>query len=138
MKRMLNKPHMFFWGLIPIILLIGMFEVYNSVDDFLDINIHDTYFVIDRFHLLGFMIFLFILLGLGYWGTYLNKRKLITGITFLHVILNFIALLSFVSSFFLSFEDVNMILTVGFLVFVLAQLLYPINILSALIREKND
>ncbi|MCF2876216.1 MULTISPECIES: hypothetical protein [unclassified Tenacibaculum] len=152
MRKLLIRPHVFFWGVIPIILLAGMYRVNDSIEGFLDINVHDTYFVVDRLHLLGFMVFLFVLLGLGYWGAYVNKRKLINGITFLHILLTFISLISFLiilffptkneiisnNAMFDSLEIANIVLTFSFLLFLIGQLFYPINILSALIRKKND
>ena len=57
------KPHFFLWLSIPLILLIG-FNDHETID----INIHDTYFVITGWHLAVLISFLFAVQGLVYWG----------------------------------------------------------------------
>ncbi|MEE9407780.1 MAG: hypothetical protein V3V28_06880 [Polaribacter sp.] len=43
MRRIIAKPHLFFFGLIPVLIFIALFYGEKSID----INIHDTYFVSD-------------------------------------------------------------------------------------------
>lgn len=83
------KIYNLFWLIGLVILMIGL--VQNRIEDTtLDINIHDTYFVISHFYVALFLSLAYYLTGLGYWIVQkAMKRKLINVLTIIHsVILN--------------------------------------------------
>lgn len=57
------KIHYLFWLVSLIILLIGLYDM----DGTLDINIHDTYFVISRFDIAVILSIVYFIYGFGYW-----------------------------------------------------------------------
>ncbi len=148
MKKLIKKPHIFFITMIPFVLLLGLLKGNET----LDINIHDTYFVFHGFHLTVLISFIFALIGLGYWLVFKTKRKFYDWITLLHILLSLLGVLSCLGMFFIPryysiyndqfvfslLGDIEVILTLGVLIFFPIQLLYPINIFLALIRKKND
>ncbi|QDO92496.1 hypothetical protein FNB79_00325 [Formosa sediminum] len=72
MKNLINKPHLIFLLAIPIIMLIGIL----SGDAVLDINVHDTYYVISHFHIATLISILFGIIEIGYWIMNKANRKL--------------------------------------------------------------
>lgn len=72
MNRLIEKPHQIFFSEIPIVLLIG----YIKKDAALDINVHDTYYVIAYSHLAILISILFGIIGFGYWIIIKANRKL--------------------------------------------------------------
>jgi cytochrome c oxidase subunit 1 len=60
MKFLINKPHLIFLLSIPIIMLIGIL----SGDTALDINVHDTYYIIAYLHIAILISILFGIIGL--------------------------------------------------------------------------
>ncbi len=148
MKKLINKPHIFFIIMIPFVLLLGLLKG----DETLDINIHDTYFVFYGFHLTVLISFIFALISLGYWLVFKTKRKFYDWIILLHILLSLLGVLSCLGMFFIPryytihdnqfvfilLGDLEIVLTLGILIFFPIQLLYPINIFLALIRRKND
>ena len=113
MTKVTKTPHIVFWILIPIILLTGFLKP----DKTLDINIHDTYYVLGLINLAVLISIIFAIIGFGYW-----------------VIIRFIP-------FFLSDSNQdfgsNLTVTLSTLAAVCVQLLYPINIITAFIRKIN-
>ena len=75
---------MYFWITAIIVIIIGMPTFFD--DSALDINVHDTYFVIARFHLATILTVIFLIIGLLYWGFYKLNIKLISILTNLHVL----------------------------------------------------
>ena len=85
MKNIINKPHLFFWGLIPLFLVLGLIKP----DEVIDVNIHDTYFVLLNFHLVIFLSLLLFLIGFGYWFVLKLDKCLLRVLTILHIVFLF-------------------------------------------------
>ncbi len=138
MTKFTKSPHIVFWILIPIILLTGFLKP----DKTLDINVHDTYFVIGLISLAVLISIIFGILGLGYWVVIKLKRRLVNWLTIIHLIITVISfcLILFIP-FFLSDSNQdfgsNLTMTLSTLAAVCVQLLYPVNIITAFIRKIN-
>lgn len=63
LKKIISSPHIILWSFLPVFLFMGLL----NLDKTIDVNIHDTYFVIDFWicALLGFILVFFF--GLWYW-----------------------------------------------------------------------
>ena len=89
MNKFLQNIHLLFWGSIPFFLVYGI----QSEDKTIDINIHDTIFIIAIIHVMVLLSIIFFLIGLIYYGLYRNRNcKPLNNITFLHVLLTFIGI----------------------------------------------
>ena len=144
MNKLIEKPHLIFLLSIPIIILIGILRG----DAVLDINVHDTYYIIAYLHLAILISILFGIIGLGYWIMLKAKRKLSKWLTLLHVTLTFAGLILIYSllrsssqSEFPIFDDQsypNSLLTFSALLLIFSQSTYVINIIIGIfIKNKN-
>jgi heme/copper-type cytochrome/quinol oxidase subunit 1 len=78
------KIHYLFWLVSLIILLIGLYDM----DGTLDINIHDTYFVIPHFDIAVFLSIIYFIYGFGYWLVQEKfKKKLVKILTITHSVI---------------------------------------------------
>lgn len=90
MSRILKHIHLLFWVCIPIFLLYTFF---NS-DAVIDINIHDTMFVIAIKHAMIFGSFVLFIIGLVYYLSYQsNKFRLFNSLTIFHALVTFVGLI---------------------------------------------
>lgn len=57
-----NRPHIYFWITALITFLVSLF--YSNSNAVIDINVHDTYYVISKFDLTLLIAFAFLVIGL--------------------------------------------------------------------------
>ncbi len=147
MKNLINKPHLIFLLAIPIIMLIGIL----NGDAVLDINVHDTYYVISHFHIATLISILFGIIGIGYWIMNKANRKLSKWLNWTHIGLTFggIILILILSKLYrepktdtiLSDFDFNqnldIIIFVILLIAIFGQVIYPINLISGIIKKRE-
>ena len=142
MNRLIEKPHLIFLLAIPIIMLIGIL----SGDAVLDINIHDTYFVITHLHFEILISILFGIIGIGYWIMLKTGRKLSKWLNWTHIGLTFggTLLVRILTKFyrpeFLEYEfnnNLTLIISLIILLMIIGQLIFPINIIYGLTKKKN-
>jgi len=142
MKKLINKPHLIFLIAIPIIILIGIL----SGDAVLDINVHDTYYVIAYFHLATLISILFGIIGIGYWIMQKAGRKLSKWLNWTHVGLTFGGILivwiltKFYRTEIMEYEfnnNLSLIITLIVLIMIVGQLIFPINIIYGLTKKRN-
>ncbi len=141
MSILFKKPYIPFFIAAPILLLTGLLDS----DSTLDINIHDTYFIIDYFHLSIVMSLFFSLIGVGYLimkkktlSIWLNRIHI--GVTFggiitvkiLILLLN-IEMMESTLNFILIFIIWSIVLFI-----VLIQIIFPINIIYGLIKSNKS
>ncbi|RTE52783.1 hypothetical protein EHW67_14010 [Arenibacter aquaticus] len=142
MNCSLYKPHLIFLPSIPIILTYGAL-LGNEV---WDLNIYDTYYVI-RYTDLSYMLsFLFGCIGLGYWIMEKYNKKLSTWLSIIHTALSIggILLVMFLAQFYrgpireYEFNSLlSSLISVICFIIILAQVIFPINILYGLTKNKN-
>ncbi|WP_179020605.1 cbb3-type cytochrome c oxidase subunit I [Winogradskyella forsetii] len=142
MKFLINKPHLFFLLTIPIIMLFGIL----SGDAVLDINVHDTYYIIAYLHLATLISLLFGIIGIGYWIMLKANRKLSKWLNWTHIGLTFggtliVWILSkFYRTEFMEYEfnnNLTLIITLFVFLIIIGQLIFPANIIYGLIKKKN-
>jgi len=145
MNKIIDKPYFFFWIFIPLILIIRVFEV----DETIDVNIHDVYFVSTKFQLLIFFSSLFLILGFGYFVVLKLDRRLLKLLSFLHILFTFLGCIIILMTFFISDSEIrntthllnslsstSVCQTIAVLLIIFGQLFYPFNILFSLFRRK--
>jgi len=146
------KVYHLFWIVTVLIIIIGIVQN-NNPKVFLDINIHDTYYVMSNFDSTIFISVCFFLMGTGYWIVQkLFKKKLVRFLTLIHSII-------LIGSFFLywiiffynrrtqidsnfplfdDFQSVNIVLVSElFLIVFIATPIYIINLLIGIFRKSK-
>lgn len=123
-------------------MLIG----FISGDDVLDINVHDTYYVIAYIHLSTMISIFFGIIGLGYWIMLKANRKLSKWLNLIHIALTFggILLIWILAQLFresiMEYEFNNNLTLAIYLIALIAvfgQIIYPINIIYGLIKKNK-
>ncbi|OHX63959.1 hypothetical protein [Flammeovirga pacifica] len=143
MNKLIKKPHLIFLLSIPIIMFIGILRE----ESVLDINIHDTYFVIGYLPLSTLISMLFGIIGIGYWimqkvNSQLSKWLYCThvGLTFGGPLMVWVVT-KFYRTEIMDYEfniNLTLIITLIVLVMILGQLIFPINIIYGLVKKKTS
>ncbi len=147
MKLLKQNVYYYFW--ITAILLIAL-SIYwlNFEDAVLDINVHDTYFVIHHSHILQLLAIIYSFLGFIYWLFQKINIKLVKTLTQLHTSISILIIpLYFICSYLLellyppsnfplldSIQNSQLLITIITLIGLLAQLLIIFNIVISIIR----
>lgn len=148
MNAIFHKPFITFWAVIPVIISIG---VANS-NETLDINIHDTYYVI-HYNILSYLFaLLFGLIGFGYWIMVKLKRRLLIWLNAIHIITTWVGIIGIltspllfgrtypepsVNSFFYGVLAFNLIIVIFVLLIITGQLCYLANLSIGLIKRSK-
>jgi heme/copper-type cytochrome/quinol oxidase subunit 1 len=146
-KFLTDKPYLIFWLSIPIIILIG----FLSGTEPLDINLHDTYYVIEHGFISILISIIFGILGFGYWIMQKTNRRLSKWLNLTHIVLTIGGLLlirillqlfreleteSLMSDFHFN-ENLNIAMFIIALIVIFGQIVYPINIIRGIILKRN-
>ena len=123
-------------------MLIGIL----SGDAVLDINVHDTYFVIAYIHLAILISILFGIIGIGYWIMLKAEKKLSKWLNWTHIGLTFGGTLTvWVLTEFYRAEimeygfnsNLTLIIILVILLMIIGQLIFPVNIIYGLLKNKK-
>lgn len=128
-----------------ILIILGFL---NGEETF-DINVHDTYFVIANCHLYWLFSSLLFIIFIFYFLLDIAKIKLNKIISKIHIFGTIISITSLLFPYALfsnpkkfppfdSFEYINIVLTISFLIFLFLQLLFIINIFVSLIKKMKS
>ena len=138
-----RKPH--FWLLVASFLFfLSLF--FADSESTLDINIHDTYYVIAHGHLYGMLAVVLFFLYTIYWSFDKGKIGLIQMLSKWHIYGTLLSLIGMFFPYHLIFpesgfppfdnkQNINVCLTVCGLLFLFLQLLFIINIFVSIIKK---
>jgi len=145
MNLLTKRPHIVFFVFAVITFMLGF-----NANGGIDINIHDTYFVMSNYHFATLISILFGIIGLIYWivkkvNGNLSKRLNLIHVTltfggiFLILILNEFKPKSFEIDTLSKYdfnENLEMIVYLISIIIILVQIIFPINIING-IRKRN-
>jgi len=145
MNKITQVPHIAFWIIIPILLLIP----FLNFDKTFEINIHDTYYVFDIIYIAIILSIFLGFIGLGYWMIFKIKMQLINWLTLVHVIVTISGFLAIIiinlytpeliqddsSSNFASFLGFRTISFYTISILIYTQLFYLFNIIISLFKK---
>ncbi|GAB2528134.1 hypothetical protein [Spirosoma aerophilum] len=128
----LRKPHLISWLAIPALVLIGLWFRQHTVD----VQLYDTYYVIDNGHFALAESAFLLVAGLGYWflqRTGKTPNGALTAVHLLPTIGLFMLLVLPISGRGNSISDQGLLL--GLAAFLLGQCAYVVNILITSLRK---
>lgn len=140
MNKLFNKPYIYFWLAIPILILVGMLHG----ERVFVIDFYDIYFVIQNWYLILVISIAFSIFGFWYWLMHRMKRELIRWMTIAHVVVTIYGiLLAFIIEHFFRKphielardNNVTLIVTIILALVVLIQIIFPINLLLNLFKK---
>ncbi|SDR87924.1 hypothetical protein SAMN05216503_1252 [Polaribacter sp. KT25b] len=141
MKKIITKPHLFFFGLAFVFILLGLYKK----DITLDIAVYSTYF---EFHA-DFWCYLsaifFCLIGLNYFSLIWAKKTPKVWLTILHIFLQTISLIPFIYGIFslnsdekltqinsFYFIDLDLAIAISFIIFLCSIFIHLISFFTSL------
>lgn len=141
MNKILNNPHKSIWLTIPVIIALSM-TGFNST---IDIQLHDTYFVVASIH---FGIFLSIILGIiGFIYWLIRNKILVNWMTAIHVFTTISAFVLVVATELIfkdviqgdveAFRTVNLIVFAVMIIAFLSQFIFITNLVFSLMRNQQ-
>ncbi|AXT57884.1 hypothetical protein D1815_19785 [Aquimarina sp. AD1] len=142
--KLLKKPYLLFWGIIPLLLLISYYEA----DQTLDVNIHDTYYVFSRQQLIILISILFGLTGFIYWLLERFNFKTVTLLNLLHLIFTIgIILINNIQEFLVDYflgksyytnsHVSNSSIWLFILIISIGQIIFVVNIFLAILKGRS-
>lgn len=142
MNQILTKPYKTIWCSIPLILGLSIIG-YNRT---IDLQLHDVYFVIASMQIGVLFSIILGIIGFVYW--LFRNKKLVNWMTLVHVIITIsifglivltgLVFRQVVSGDFISFRTVNQFLITIILIALFSQLIFLINLVFSLIRNKKE
>jgi heme/copper-type cytochrome/quinol oxidase subunit 1 len=147
MKKIFEKPHLLFLILSPILFLVGYFSKKNTFD----INIHDTYYVVEHGLIPTVISLFFGIIGFGYWLILKFNGKLSKILSITHILLTIGGLVIIrillelyrepkTESLMFDYnfnENLNMIMLIISLIILFGQIIYPINLFIGLMKRNK-
>lgn len=144
----LSQPFFLFATTAVLILLFGFLNSQST----LNVNKHDTYFVIASFHVALFLCGIFLLLAIIYYAFLRCKIPLYKGLGITHFLMSIIPVLviqyivrapmahrvyQHMSDEMSNLGKVNAMISISVLFGIIGQLLFLINIIVTLLRKNN-
>lgn len=146
MNLIIRKPHLFFWGIIPIFIIISFLKGESAFD----LNIYDTYAVLPISNLCYLSVFFFGLIGINYYVLFWAKKPPKKQLTSIHFILQTLSLVFFIYLMFTVSSSENLVETpynssinentlfiVSFVLFLLATIIHFINFFISLFVKRE-
>ena len=138
-----RKPYFLLFAIVILFLILGFFVDNKSI---LDLNVHDTYYIIAHNHLYWLLTIIMFLLLIVY--CFLNKLKvnLVVILSKIHIYGTLVSIIGMFFPYSLilkpsnfplydDMQNVNLCVSISGLLFLLLQLLFIINIFVAIIKK---
>jgi heme/copper-type cytochrome/quinol oxidase subunit 1 len=148
MNIILEKAYIILWIIIPVILIFGLINSEKTID----VNIYDTYYVVNTFHFAIFLSTYFTILGLVYFGINYCSLELNKKFTNIHVIGSILSIaIIFILNFLYRtnlnqnvFEIINnekfnnkvtLVIILFICCFIISQIVFIFNIIQSFVKK---
>lgn len=140
-KKVIAKPHLFFFGFIPVFILLA----FLSGDNTIILNIQATSLVIENYYLYLFSAVFFAMIGINYFSLVWSEKPPKKWLTIIHLALQLIALFllftsnnwnwignNYPNEVLMMNDNSTIILSLSFLIFILSTFFHLINFFTSL------
>jgi hypothetical protein len=147
MKKIIAKPHLFFFGLAIVFMLLGIFINPNKV---VDINLNALYVVISYTDWCYFSTLFFCLIGLNYFSLYWANRPPKKYLTIIHISFQILSILFLFTRNHWNWigkqntkelsifnETSSQVLCIAFLIFIASIFIHCINFFTSLFLKTD-
>lgn len=144
MKTIIKKPHIFFFSLIPIFILLAIIKKNGSID----ITINNTFFAVKTNYWCYFSAVFSGLIALNYYMLYWAKKQTIHLVSLFHILFQFAALVPFIfcifflntktvftSNFLSDSIDFYYLLYISFILFIISVCFHVLNFMLAFFKK---
>ena len=144
MKTIIKKPHIFFFSLVPLFIIIGILKT----DGIIDVTINNTFFAIKTHYWCYFSAVFISLIGLNYYMLYWAKKQTIHILSLFHIMFQVASLVPFIfcvfflnsktvftSNFLSDSIDFYAILSVSYILFIISICLHVLNFILAFLKK---
>ena len=145
MKTIIKKPHIFFFSIVPIFIIVGILKT-NKV---IDVTVYNTFFAVKVNYWCYFSAVFTGLIGLNYYLIHWLKKPLIQVLSLFHIIFQVGALIPFIFCiFFINTRgilnpeifknelDPYNLLSLSFILFLVSFFLHLLNFFISLISKR--
>ncbi|MFT5762251.1 MAG: hypothetical protein ACI8WA_001377 [Polaribacter sp.] len=146
MKKLITKPYLFFFGMIPVSIILAL--VFNN--DEVIINYYDGNFIAQIKYIYYLSAIFFGLIGFNYFSIHWANKTPKKGLTIVHIALQIISFTLLITrnnwswlhsenqtTEGLAIDNSNLIILFSFLVFLLATLFHLVNFFGALFSKSK-
>lgn len=141
MKKIITKPQFFFFFLACVLLISGFLNKGNSIP----LAIYGTSMDLKIWSLCLLSALFFVLIAINYLSLTITQRLPKRGLTIIHIVFQVIALVPFLyfiytANVLRTYEQIfqmNVILILGFLLFIIASIIHLINFIMSLLAKKD-
>ncbi|MEO6286942.1 MAG: hypothetical protein ABIN80_05730 [Dyadobacter sp.] len=124
-------PHTICWAAIPIIILVAFLFPQHT----LDIQLHDTYYVIDNLHFTTAAALYLFVIGVVYWIIKKIEKRISYSLAFIHVVTTLTAVIALAVPIF-GFTSRYVIIFGILAAFLIAQFIFVGNIIASFFRSR--
>jgi hypothetical protein len=146
LKKVIAKPHLFFFGLIPIFIVIGLIKGSTPID----FNVSYIYYLLNVDFWCYVSSVFFALIGLNYLALDWAKKPPKKWLTLIHIILQIVSLLPYLftifnldsdgnldSTRFLGIANLESVLSISFLIFIVSVFVHLVNFFTSLFLKTD-
>jgi hypothetical protein len=143
-KTIIKKPHIFFFSLVPLFIIIGVLKT----DGIIDVTINNTFFAIKTHYWCYFSAIFIGLIGLNYYMLYWAKKQTIHILSLFHIMFQVASLVPFIfcifflntktvftSNFLSDSVDFYAILSVSYILFIISICFHVLNFILAFLKK---
>jgi len=146
LKKIINKPYIFFFTLALIAIIIGLF----NKNQFLEITLFDANYMFPKDYWLYFSAVFFMLISLNYFFLKWAKKPVKKGLTIIQILLQVISLLLLFTNTSWNwigeqhYKDVKIlndnstiVISISILLFILSIIIHLLNFLTSLLLKRE-
>lgn len=147
MKFLRQKVYLYFWSIALLLIAFSIYS-YTIEDAVLDINVHDTYFIIHYSHILQLLAIIYAVLGFIYWLLNQLKVTLLKFLTLIHSIISILIIPIYILGYYLIdfffkpkfplFDDTSnhhVFTTIIVFIGLISQLFFILNLVTSLFKH---
>jgi hypothetical protein len=144
LKTIIKKPHLFFFSVVPVFIILGIIKEKGIID----ITILNTFFRVKTNYWCYFSAVFIGLIGLNYYTLYWAKKQTVHMLSLFHILFQVAALIPFVfcilflntktvftSKFLADYIDFYAILSVSYILFIVSFCLHILNYILTFFKK---